>query len=172
VETKRYYLREIEDQDIHHIFRGLSHPEVIRHYGVSFSTLEETKEQMEWYAELKRTGTGCWWGVFRKRDDAFCGAGGYNDRDPLAHKAELGYWLLPEYWGQGIMQETMPILLQVGFQQLQLQRIEGFVETDNTNCIKALHRLGFQHESTELRAEKKEGRWIDLATYVMVNSGQ
>jgi ribosomal-protein-alanine N-acetyltransferase len=170
MKTERFFLREIEDQDIHHIFRGLSHPEVIRYYGVSFMTLEATEEQMAWYADLKSSGKGLWWAIFTKTTKEFCGAGGFNDRDREARKAELGFWLLPEYWGLGIMQETMPVILQAGFEQLKLERIEGFVETKNSNCLKALHRLGFKHESTEQDAEEKNGRWIAIATFVKVRS--
>ena len=166
MQTERFLLREIEDQDIHHIFRGLSHPDVIRYYGVSFMSLEATKEQMEWYANLKQTSKGLWWAIFTKITNEFCGAGGFNDRDAQTKKAEIGFWLLPEYWGKGIMQETMPRILQAGFEQLDLKRIEGFVDTQNANCIKALHRLGFQYERTDYRAEEKDGRWIDVATYV------
>lgn len=166
MQSQRFYLREIEEEDIHHIFRGLSHTDVIRYYGVSFMTLEATQEQMEWYADLKTSGKGLWWGVFKKDTHEFCGAGGFNDRDTSTQKAELGYWLLPEYWGQGIMQETMPLILTAGYEQLDLKRIEGFIDTENANCIKAIKKLGFHHESTEERAEEKDGRWIDIATYV------
>lgn len=37
--TDRLLLREIIDSDLENIFNGLSHPDVIRHYGISFQLL-------------------------------------------------------------------------------------------------------------------------------------
>ena len=44
--SERLLLRQIVQEDIHDIFKGLSHPEVIKYYGVSYQTLEDTKEQI------------------------------------------------------------------------------------------------------------------------------
>jgi ribosomal-protein-alanine N-acetyltransferase len=40
--TERFILRRIGPADKPRVFEGLSHPEVIRYYGVSYGTLEET----------------------------------------------------------------------------------------------------------------------------------
>ena len=45
--TQNYYLRDILASDLEPIFLGLSHPEVIKYYGISYSSLEETKTQMQ-----------------------------------------------------------------------------------------------------------------------------
>ncbi len=44
-----------------YIHRGLSHPDVVRYYAVSYPTLEATQEQMDWYASIAHEGTGQWW---------------------------------------------------------------------------------------------------------------
>ena len=56
-------------------------------------------------------------------------------------KAEIGFWLLPKYWGQGIMQEVMPALFQISFTQMNLNRIEGFVDANNKNVTKDFPKL-------------------------------
>lgn len=45
--TDRLLLRKIVNSDIGHIFKGLSDPDVIRYYGVSFMTLEGTMRDCE-----------------------------------------------------------------------------------------------------------------------------
>ncbi len=52
-ETSRFVLKEIVQQDIHHVYRGLSNPKVTKHYAVHFPTLEASREQMEWYAGFR-----------------------------------------------------------------------------------------------------------------------
>ena len=56
--SNRFILREIRTEDIHYIYKGLSNSAVTQFYDVHFSTLKDTEVQMEWYADLKKTGTG------------------------------------------------------------------------------------------------------------------
>ena len=84
-------------------------------------------------------------------------------------KAEIGLWLLPAYWGQGYMQEAMPLICQYGFEQLGLHRIEGFVESNNANCQQALAKLSFIHEGRMQDCELKDGKFISIDIYARVN---
>ncbi|WP_416637894.1 hypothetical protein [Pseudomonas sp. OHS18] len=45
-------LRCIRADDIEQVYAGLSDPRVIAHYGVSYSSLAATREQMLWYEQL------------------------------------------------------------------------------------------------------------------------
>jgi ribosomal-protein-alanine N-acetyltransferase len=168
--TKRFYLKEIQAEDITFIHKGLSDPEVTKYYAVHFSTLEDTKEQMEWYANLKKTGTGVWWGIYDKHSDEFLGAGGYNDLETSNRKAEIGFWLLKAHWGKGILKEVMPSILEIGFQELNLLRVEGFVDHENVKCKKALEKVNFTLEGTMRSFEIKDGVALDVDIYSMLCS--
>lgn len=170
IETNRFYLREVEASDIKNIHKGLSNPKITEFYAVHFETLEDTKEQMEWYADLQKNEKGLWWCLFDKKTDAFCGAGGYNDRDKTHRKAEIGFWLLQEYWGNGIMKEVMPKLFELGFNQLDLNRIEGFVDHDNVKCKNALEKINFQYEGTMRECEIKNGQLQSVDIYSLLKS--
>jgi ribosomal-protein-alanine N-acetyltransferase len=54
IKTDRLLLRAIGESDLVNIYKGLSHSEVIKHYGISFETLEATKEQMNWFADSRQ----------------------------------------------------------------------------------------------------------------------
>mgnify|MGYP003626611276 CR=1 FL=1 len=155
--SDRLILRQILDSDLENVYKGLSHPEVIKYYGVSFHSLEATKEQMTWFSDLKKNGTGIWWAVCLKDTGEFLGAGGLNDLDTKLKKAEIGFWLLPDHWGKGFMTEAMPLILDHSFNNMGLLRIEGFVETENKICIKALQKLNFTYEETKENCEIKNG---------------
>ena len=95
--TARFRLRRIVPADIDAVFRGLSDPAVIAHYGVSYQTLEATQRQMDWFEEIHAAGTGTWWGISGPAPDApLIGACGLNDVHAEHRRGELGYWLLPE----------------------------------------------------------------------------
>jgi ribosomal-protein-alanine N-acetyltransferase len=165
LKTERIVLREITDADLENIFLGLSNPEVIKYYGVSYNSLESTKEQMTWFKELEKNETGIWWAICSRDNGTFYGAGGLNDLSKENKKAEIGLWLLPDYWGQRIMTEAMPLICNYGFNQLGLHRIEGFVESDNKNCKNAMAKLDFQLEGTMKDCEVKNGAFISLDIY-------
>ncbi|MEX0609947.1 MAG: GNAT family protein [Balneolaceae bacterium] len=168
IETQRFRLKEIQQSDIANIYKGLSDPEVTKHYAVKFPTIEATQEQMDWYANLRKKETGIWWGIYFKEGEEFCGAGGFNNLDKTHQKAEIGFWLLPQFWGRGIMEEVMPVLFKEGFESLHLNRIEGFVESDNHKCKRALTKLDFHYEGTMRECEIKNGEFIDLDIYAVL----
>ena len=168
LKTERLLLRRFSDTDLPKVFEGLSHPEVIRYYGVSFDSLEATKEQMKWFAGIEREGTGIWWAVCSKDNRIFYGAGGLNSIGKH-RKTEIGFWLLPAFWGKGIMKEAVPLIVDYGFSKLHLHRIEGLVESDNQNCKNAMSKLDFQHEGTMRDCEVKNGKFISLEIYARLN---
>lgn len=169
IKTDRLILRQIIESDIENIFKGLSHPDIIKYYGVNYQTLEATKEQMTWFANLEKDETGMWFAVCSKNNKTFYGAGGLNSLNKVHKKAEIGFWLLTDFWGQGIMTEAMPLICDFGFDKLGLHRIEGFVESDNSNCKKAMAKLNFQHEGTMKDCEIKNGKYISLDIYSKLN---
>lgn len=163
--NSRIRLRPIIAADHVNIFRGLSNPEVIKYYGISFETMEDTLEQMIWFEELEANGTGKWWAVCDAATNQFIGAGGFNDLSKELKKAEIGFWLLPEFWGKGYMQEAMPLICDYGFTKMGLERIEGFVESKNNKCKTAIEKLGFKLEGTMKDAEVKNDQYICIDIY-------
>ena len=57
--------------------------------------------------------------------------------------AELGYELLPEFHGKGIMSEAVNFILNYGFKYLNLKKIEAFTNKNNLSSIKLLHQSKF-----------------------------
>lgn len=57
--------------------------------------------------------------------------------------AELGYELLPEFHGKGIMSEAVNFILNYGFKDLNLKKIEAFTNKNNLNSIKLLQNSQF-----------------------------
>jgi [ribosomal protein S5]-alanine N-acetyltransferase len=165
IKTGRFLLRKIESEDQGEIFRGLSHTDVIKYYGVSFSTYDATKEQMEWYAGLEKNNTGIWWAICNPDNSEFIGAVGLYYINQAHRKGEIGFWLLPEYWGLGIAAEVIPPVCNYGFKSLNLHRIESIVESENISCKKLMTKIGFDHEGTMKECEIKNGRFISLEVF-------
>ncbi|HKJ41382.1 MAG TPA: GNAT family protein [Sunxiuqinia sp.] len=170
IKTDRLLLRQFVKADIVNVFKGLSHPDVIKYYGINFDSLDSTKEQMDWFADLEKNGTGIWWAICSIDNKDFYGAGGLNGINKEHKKAEIGLWLLPPFWKKGIMTEVAPLICSYGFDKLGLHRIEGFVETENLNCKKALEKLQFHKEGTLRDCEIKNGKFISLEIYAILKT--
>ncbi|MBM3115439.1 GNAT family N-acetyltransferase [Jeongeupia naejangsanensis] len=170
LETARFVLREFVQQDIDAVFRGLSHPQVIAHYGVSYATLDDTQEQMDWFRQIVAEQSGIWWAIADAgTPEVLYGACGFNDRHHEHRHADIGYWLLPEYWGHGVMRECLPAVLDYGFGALALHRVAAEVEPENVRSSALLADLGFVHEGTRRECEFKEGDFLDLADYALLH---
>ncbi|MCT4580146.1 MAG: GNAT family N-acetyltransferase [Flavobacteriales bacterium] len=165
IQTKRLLLREIEETDLYNVYKGLSNSQVIAYYGVNFDSLEATKEQMSWFQEAEQF----WWAICSVDKQTFYGAAGLNGWSKEHNKAEIGLWLLPEFWGRGIMTEVMPLICDYGFNELGIHRIEGFVESDNLNCKKAMSKLDFEYEGRMKDCEVKKGKYISVDIYAKLN---
>jgi ribosomal-protein-alanine N-acetyltransferase len=164
--TARFRLRRIVPADIDVVFRGLSDPAVIAHYGVSYETREATQRQMDWFEEIHSAGTGRWWGISGLEPGApLIGACGLNDICAEHCRGELGYWLLPDYWGRGIAAQCVGAMLEHAYGPMGLHRVAAEVEVDNHASRRLLDRLGFRHEGTRRGYERKHGSFIDLMIY-------
>jgi ribosomal-protein-alanine N-acetyltransferase len=148
------------------VFRALSDPLVIAHYGVSYESLDATRRQMEWFEEIRAAGTGVWWGVCRHEPGSpLIGACGLNDIKAEHRRGEVGYWLLPEFWGQGVMAECLEAMLRHAFDAMGLHRVAADVDVDNHRSRGLLERLGFQPEGVRRGCELKAGAFLDLICY-------
>jgi len=166
--TSRLLLRQITEGDLENIFRGLSDPEVIKYYGVSFDTLNETKKQIEWFAELEKDETGIWWAICSPDNLMFYGAVGLYYLNSEYKKAEIGFWLIPEYWRRGIISESILLVIEYGFEIMHLNKIEAEVETENIFSKRVMQKLNFVHELTKKDCEIKNGKYISLDVYTRV----
>jgi len=61
-------------------------------------------------------------------------------------KAELGYVVARNYWGRGYASRAVKEVLKTGFQDLDIQRIEAFVDPENIASQKVLENCGFRKE--------------------------
>jgi ribosomal-protein-alanine N-acetyltransferase len=61
-------------------------------------------------------------------------------------RAEMGYDMLKEHWGMGLMTEAVEEILRYGFEELDLNRIEATTDSENAASNRVLERAGFTLE--------------------------
>lgn len=170
IATTRLMLRQFSEDDLHNIYNGLSNPIVYRYYGVRFLSLEETKKQIEFYKGLEKNKTGIWWAICLQPHMTFIGAAGFNNYQETHKKIEIGFWLLPDFWGKGYLHEAASKICEFAFSKIKVHRIEAFVESENKKSESTLLKLGFELEGRMRDCEIKDNRFINLDIFAKLNT--
>ncbi len=79
-----------------------------------------------------------------------------------SRKAEIGIMIGEKaYWNQGFGTEAMLLMLQHGFETLNLHRIYLKVYSTNPRAIRAYEKVGFVHEARQREAHYDNGVYSD-----------
>jgi RimJ/RimL family protein N-acetyltransferase len=147
IDTARLSLRWISAADTDAFYAIYSNPQVMRYWSTppladreaAVNLIKKIQEDWKRRAILK-------WGIALQTDDQLIGSVTLFNLDFTHRRAEIGYALGRDYWGQGYMNEALMALLKHAFEVLDLHRIEADVDPRNAASIKTLERLGFQRE--------------------------
>lgn len=83
-------------------------------------------------------------------------------------RAELGYWLGAEAWGQGFATEAAGALVDFGFAELGLSRIYAHVLDGNVASCRVLDKLGMINEGIRRQHVRKGKKLVDVVLYGML----
>ena len=81
---------------------------------------------------------------------------------------EIGYWLADGLQGKGIITKCCTAIINHGFTQLGLNRIEIKCATSNGKSLAVAEKLQFKQEGILRQAEWLNGKFIDLYLYAML----
>lgn len=74
---------------------------------------------------------------------------------------EIGYCLHPDFWGRGCAAEASGALLALGFEELQLHRLQATCDPENKGSRRVLEKLGMQLEGRLRQNLQIRGQWRD-----------
>ncbi|OEE16136.1 ribosomal-protein-L7/L12-serine acetyltransferase [Vibrio cyclitrophicus ZF205] len=80
-------------------------------------------------------------------------------------KVTVGYWLSETKQGKGIVTRVVQKLIEIAFEELDMEKIEISAATENMSSRKVCERLQFTLEGIITRNENLNGRIIDHAIY-------
>lgn len=148
LETERLILKGIVPATIHELFRTRSKEELLQFFGPDETVYERFKGMHEHGMETHRLSLFSFLLVDKESGETI-GDCGYHTLNKLHRRAEMGYGLRLEKDKQkGYMTEAMRAILDYGFEELGLHRVEALVAKYNTPSIRLLQRYGFSFEGT------------------------
>jgi len=98
----------------------------------------------------------------------FEGSCGFLNMLTKHYRAEVGYELSKDYWGNGIASEALEAAVKYGFHNLQLERIQALIEPANLSSQKLVERQGFIKEGLLRHYEYTCGKFDDLFMYSII----
>ncbi len=170
--TKRLSLRPIELGDADEIFRvATTYPEITQFMSWNPPEKKEETEQFIRNTQKCFPEKAVVWAVLF--NGKFCGLVGIEDiarthNQLRAECAEIGYWMSPEFQGQGVMSEAVRAVLRFCFIDFRLHRIIVKHFTQNEASKKLIQKMGFHHVGTLREEVSRDGVWYNVELYDML----
>lgn len=171
LQTARLTLRLIREDDAPDFFDQLS---VLPHTSAwldsyQAQSLDNTRNAIRSYNnQFKRSKTTLPWALVNQEDRllGFLMLSDIQNRS----KAELAYWLGRDYWGQGLMTESVLAVISFAFSQLGMHRIYATTHPRNAASQSVLKRAGFQKEGVLRQHGRLSGEWTDAIMFGLLST--
>ena len=170
LETERLYLRRVANEDVNEIFLLRSNKETMKFIPRPLAKTEEDALAHIALIDSKiEANEGINWAITLKNNSKLIGIIGHYRIKPENYRAEIGYMLLPEYHGKGIITEAINVVVKYGFEKMKLHSIEAIIDPENYASEKVLQKNGFVKEAHLIENECYEGRFLDTVIYSKLN---
>ena len=142
--TERLTLRQLSTDDQQDIFTLRSDTEINKYLGREPSkTVEDAINFIDRINDNVQKNNSIYWVITLTKTKIFVGTICLFDISNENNKCEIGYELLTNFQGQGIMKEATEKVINYAFQKIRLQTIEAFTHNGNRNSTKLLEKLYF-----------------------------
>ncbi|MFG4002135.1 GNAT family N-acetyltransferase [Flavobacterium aquidurense] len=166
--TDRLLLRNIESTDAELIHKLRSDEVVNQFVGRdNSSTLEKAKEFILKIQNLVEKNEGLYWIIRLKENNDLIGSVCLWNFDIEKEIVEIGYEMLPEFQGKGIMTEALKIVTAYTFEEMKAKVITAFPSSDNINSVAILKKLNFELENKKYNNTHENV--TNLVTYTLRN---
>jgi len=142
--TERLTLRQLLIDDEQEIFTLRSDSEINKYLDRQLSnTIDDARDFIKKITE----NNSLYWAITLSDKNILVGTiclFGFSDENS---KCEIGYELLTNFQGQGIMKEAAEKVIDYAFNTIKVQKIEAFFHRDNQRSIKLLEKLSFTNSN-------------------------
>lgn len=165
----RLYLRPLEPAQDNHLYSTwLNDAEIRRYFSVYPTSDTRGKERLE---NLYKDTRHILFGVVLKEDNRLIGLVGLKDINVLNQSAEF-YVIIGDrnIQGRGYGTESTRLMLQYGFLELNLNRIQTQDMEDNIGGWRADEKAGFKYEGTLREVMPRFGKFHNVKVYSILKS--
>jgi RimJ/RimL family protein N-acetyltransferase len=166
IETPRLRLRRLSATDAAALFSIFSDPDVTRYLlSPAMTEMAEAEASIRRKLEYYEGSEVFALGVESKANRSLLGTFTLFNLALQSKRAELGFVLGKQNWGQDFMFEATGALIETAFTKLGFNRLEADIDPRNDASAKLLERLGFKREGFLREREVACGEVTDTALY-------
>ncbi|MEO0563658.1 MAG: GNAT family protein [Chloroflexota bacterium] len=166
LETERLRMRELFAYDAEPLYENLRKPEIAEAVGVTpFPSMAHAQHAIKKYRERFTKKQSIRWVYTLKSTGDVIGMGSLQAITPPHLRAELAYEIDQNYWRQGYGAEAARAILNFGFSEMKLHRIEAITEPSNEASRALLEKVGFTYEGTLRARYFRNGKFLDDSYY-------
>ena len=146
ITTERLKLRKITPEVYNYIFENYSAEQIIKFLGIKPEEFAAEKEKLE-KGMTTFNKSFLYFQIIDKSFDIIIGWCGFHTWYTTHNRAEIGYGLFnDDYKVKGIMTEAINPIINYGFAEMNLHRIEAFIGPKNAPSLNLINKLGFKQE--------------------------
>lgn len=160
---KRVTLRSLELDDIPEIMQHFNDLEIRQFLNrIIPVSAEEEKEWIRNTWKHRREGIEYVFAIELRKPKKIIGACALNRVNSIHQNAELGIAIYnKQYWGKGLGTEAIHLLLDFGFNKLNLHRIYLMVSENNHRAKRVYEKVGFQITGRRRHAFQRFNKYYD-----------
>lgn len=150
IPTDRLKLRKLKQEDKNEIYYLKSNDEILKYLdNKKHETFEETEKYINKINGGITRNEAIVWGITLSGSDKVVGTICLWNIAIENKTGEVGYDLMPEYQGKGIMDEALGAILKYAFNFIKFKTIKAYTHKDNLSSINLLERNKFTSECEE-----------------------
>jgi [ribosomal protein S5]-alanine N-acetyltransferase len=171
LKSDRLLLRQITPEDVNEVYALRSNAEIMKYIPRPLVTSnEEALEHIKMIQAKIENNEGINWAITIKGNPKLIGIIGHYRMRWEHFRSEIGYMLLPEYHGKGITTEAIQLMVDYGFNQMNMHSLEGIIDPSNTASARVLEKNGFVKEAHFIENEFFDGKFLDTVIYSLVKN--
>lgn len=171
LESERLLLRQMTANDINEVFEIRSNPDLMKY--IPRPILKNKEEVLELIDTINGNiaeNKGINWAITLKPDNKLLGYIGHYRIKWENFRSEIGYMILPEAQGKGIVSEAVNLIIKYGFEEMKMHSLEAVVDPENIASAKVLEKNGFVKEAHFREDCFFNGKFYDSVIYSLLKS--
>jgi len=173
LETPRLHMRRMLPGDSRDMFEYAKNPDVTKYLLWECHSSEKyTRAYLNSVQRFYRKGCFFDWALIYKETGRMIGTCGFASLDEKNRCGEVGYVVNPAYRGCGIAAEAASRVIEYGFDELGLVRIQARFIAENTASRRVMEKCGMTFEGISRSAIFLKGRFVDIGTCAIINSAE
>ena len=143
--TERLTLRQLVINDEQEIFTLRSDSEINKYLDRQIAhTIDDARNFINKVNENINKNDSLYWAITFSDKNILVGTICLFSFSDENDECEIGYELLTNFQGQGIMKEAVKKVIDYAFNTIKIQKIEAFFHRDNQSSIKLLEKFSFR----------------------------